>query len=693
MSILQYTNRDAPFIAFGSRLGSRANGIAINFVDDTLFAGTGLHGSAHVRDAATPANNFYGSPADLLTYTTPTVKMVRGSDGLYRYQKHNLFLNSGAPVTQNVTTLTNATYQVLVTGAGTVTLTNAGTGVASAGSPVSFTAGSGLLTCTVAGGPTTVQVVRTPVDAGYVATAGATKFELPYEWDEYGNPLGILVEDQRVNIALWASDLTNAVWVKTNITAAKTATGITGVVNSATTITATGANGTALQTITSASAARITYCWIKRRTGTGVVEMTQDNGSTWAAVTVTADWTRVAIASATLANPIVGLRLVTSGDAVDVDFFQHVAASIVSSPIRTFAITATRTGDNISLLATAFPTSATAMTMGGQFETSKQANGARAMEILAATTANAAFFTVATANTSFNVTDVSVAQTLLTNTPYAAGDFLRISASAAANDFRCYRDGIPSSVNPDTSGTFFTSPIAKLAIGSAGAGTSTLEGHIKEVFYFPETSTNDELAELNTPVNATEIAQSIHLLGDSFLNGEGMLLYVANALEDKARSVSKDGVGGSSIAAQKIRFDATPWYYDHVLVIMDGGSSDTLVEAQTAIQAELAHLTHERWLFIEGGYTPGQDEIGMPARTVIDSIHNWIIATYPTHYVPTLTIMQTYSDGSPGDIAAVAAGLWPTSQTSDGLHPTTGVGSGQEHLSQIIVDAINNLDW
>ncbi|PAQ06773.1 hypothetical protein, partial [Mesorhizobium temperatum] len=107
-----------------------------------------------------------------------------------------------------------------------------------------------------------------------------------------------------------------------------------------------------------------------------------------------------------------------------------------------------------------------------------------------------------------------------------------------------------------------------------------------------------------------------------------------------------------------------------------------------------AHLTHDRWLYIENGYSPGTDETGMPARLVQDSIHAWLIATYPTHYVPTLAIMQTYSLGDAPDNAAVAAGLWPTSQTSDGLHPsTTTPPNGQTHLSQIIVDAINARGW
>ncbi|MER9092221.1 hypothetical protein NKI34_14060 [Mesorhizobium sp. M0700] len=265
-----------------------------------------------------------------------------------------------------------------------------------------------------------------------------------------------------------------------------------------------------------------------------------------------------------------------------------------------------------------------------------------------------------------------------------------MAASASANDFRSYHDGLPATNNPDTAGTFFTAPIAKLAIGGRGDGINNLEGHVKEVFYFPSASTNDELAALNTPVGPVEKAQSIHLLGDSFLNGEGILLKIARDLNNKVRSVSKDGVGGSSLGAQRTRFNATPWYYDHILIIVDGGLSDSLATAQSAIPEEISRLTHDRWLYIENGYSPGIDETGMPERLVQDSIHEWLIATYPTHYVPTLAIMQTYSDGSPSDVAAVAAGLWPTSQTTDGLHPG---GTGQIHLSEIIIDAVNARGW
>src|SRR5690606_38886653 len=49
-------------------------GLAIDFTDL----------SAVVRDLGTPENNFVGDPNDLLTYTNPSVKWIRGKNGLYQ---------------------------------------------------------------------------------------------------------------------------------------------------------------------------------------------------------------------------------------------------------------------------------------------------------------------------------------------------------------------------------------------------------------------------------------------------------------------------------------------------------------------------------------------------------------------------------------------------------------------------------
>jgi hypothetical protein len=155
---------------------------------------------------------------------------------------------------------------------------------------------------------------------------------------------GLLVEGARTNRALHSRDLTQAAWTATNVTVARDQVGIDGTANSACSLTATAGNGTVLQAVTHASTARYFSVWIKRITGTGTVEVTLDNGSTWTAVTVTSAYTRVG-ATQTLADPTFGVRLVTDTDAVAVDFAQLEDGAFPSSPIATAGSSATRAAD------------------------------------------------------------------------------------------------------------------------------------------------------------------------------------------------------------------------------------------------------------------------------------------------------------------------------------------------------------
>ena len=164
---------------------------------------------------------------------------------------------------------------------------------------------------------------------------------------------GLLLEGSRTNVVLHNRDLTNAAWVKTGgggVTAAKDQTGIDGVANSASRITATGANGTCLQSITLASSQRLQSCFIKRLVGTGNIDMTTDNGSTWTTLTVTSAWTRVKIPAQTLANPIVGFRIVTNADSVAIDYVQNETGAFESSPIAVTTTAVTRAADAPGIL-------------------------------------------------------------------------------------------------------------------------------------------------------------------------------------------------------------------------------------------------------------------------------------------------------------------------------------------------------
>lgn len=144
-----------------------------------------------------------------------------------------------------------------------------------------------------------------------------------------------LVEAARINVVLWNRDLTNAAWTKVSVTPVKDQVGIDGVAASASRITATGANGTCLQAITLGSSARYQTAYVKRLVGSGVINMTLDNGATWTAIVPTAAWTRVTIPTQTLANPTVGFRIVTNGDSIAVDYVQNETGLFPTSAIAT----------------------------------------------------------------------------------------------------------------------------------------------------------------------------------------------------------------------------------------------------------------------------------------------------------------------------------------------------------------------
>lgn len=160
---------------------------------------------------------------------------------------------------------------------------------------------------------------------------------------------GLLREMARTNVVLYNRDLSNAAWTKSaSMSAVQDQTGIDSVANSASSLTASDANQTCLQAITLASSARAQSAWVKRISGAGTIEMTMDNGSTWTAITVTGSWTKVEIPTQTLANPTVGFRIVTSGDAIAVDFVQNENGTTSTSSIHTTSAAVARAADTLT---------------------------------------------------------------------------------------------------------------------------------------------------------------------------------------------------------------------------------------------------------------------------------------------------------------------------------------------------------
>ena len=120
----------------------------------------------------------------------------------------------------------------------------------------------------------------------------------------------------RYNQLTYSEQFDNADWVKTSVTpSSNTDTAPDGTLT-ADTLAATGANGTALQSFTALAASYIFSVWLKRKTGTGNIDITAGSG-TYVTQTVTSTWTRFTVTQTlTAGSRSPGIRIVTNGDEV-----------------------------------------------------------------------------------------------------------------------------------------------------------------------------------------------------------------------------------------------------------------------------------------------------------------------------------------------------------------------------------------
>ena len=149
-----------------------------------------------------------------------------------------------------------------------------------------------------------------------------------YDTDRSGNPISTSGSYPLVGYVPWEAR-TNLVWPSEDLTSVRYVSGGGGIAvvadqavapdgtTTADQLTASGANGTLIQDLgVIASTAQCFSLHLKRKTGTGNIDITLDGGATWTTQTINSTtWTRCE-KTQTLANPDVGIRIVTSGDAV-----------------------------------------------------------------------------------------------------------------------------------------------------------------------------------------------------------------------------------------------------------------------------------------------------------------------------------------------------------------------------------------
>jgi hypothetical protein len=304
------------------------------------------------------------------------------------------------------------------------------------------------------------------------------------EYDASGNCLGLLMEAARTNLGLYSNDATNAAWAKTNMTADKTATGPDGVSLSASTIIATSGNATCLQSITSASAQRTFSIWLKRLAGTGNIDLTVDNGSTWTTKTITSSWAKYSITQSAVTNPIFGIRIVTSADGVCFWGAQLESAAFASSTIPTTTTSVARTVDIATrVLSSEFSATAGSVAVVGTASGGQDAGAGQHVISFDDNTAaeRMRFFRLLGSDTAeFRVADNNVTQAGLTGT-FANNTLYRAAMAWAANDFAFSFNG--AAVSTDASGTLPT--VTRVHLGGYAGGADPGYCHIRKVDYWP----------------------------------------------------------------------------------------------------------------------------------------------------------------------------------------------------------------
>ena len=204
--------------------------------------------------------------------------------------------------------------------------------------------------------PTTTAAITNYIPVLLSAPAGVARFDCD---PLTGKSLGLLIEESRTNLLNFSSSFATSGgsqnnWADTNITRTAAAFVAPDSTQGGIQFTASAANATVISTAAvGTSLARTFSVWLKRISGTGVINYTLDNGATWIAQTITPTVTRYTF-TATTANQQVGFQIVTAGDGIGIWGAQLEAGSFATSYIPTVASTVTRAADSASMTGTNF---------------------------------------------------------------------------------------------------------------------------------------------------------------------------------------------------------------------------------------------------------------------------------------------------------------------------------------------------
>jgi hypothetical protein len=205
----------------------------------------------------------------------------------------------------------------------------------------------------------------------------------------------------------------------------------------------------------------------------------------------------VSIAAATVTNPIVGLRIVTSGDAVDVMLMQQEVGSFITSVIPTLGSTVTRAADNISLATSAMPFSSSVGTAMIAYD---RIGFTSAGNVGFAFTSSSGLWRGAQISDDDELVYIrdgsssGISGVVLTPANLSTETLYKGAYAFAVNDVAAVRNGGTPLTGATFAGITFT---GTLQIGSLG-GSNVMNGRIKQLLYVPRRMSNAELQAITT---------------------------------------------------------------------------------------------------------------------------------------------------------------------------------------------------
>jgi hypothetical protein len=340
-------------------------------------------------------------------------------------------------------------------------------------------------------------------------------------------PKGFLIEEQRVNLFLYSAEFDNAAWTKTNSTITANATtapdgtlaGDKHVPNLGATLGPGASETRVYQSPSATSGTSYTYTIYAKAgeyneiefailtTPTSVARFSLTSGTvisgTGASITPAGNgWYRCAITLVATATGALQTRwsaedsVALVGDGTSGIFVwgaQFEAGAFATSYIPTVASTVTRAADSAAITGANFPpwynyNEGSIVVSGDSFRGT--AGSARNFQFDDGTSAN----NIRAAGQSvLQVVDASVVQASLGPTPLIPfdGTVYKFASAYRLNDFASVTTG---AVATDTSGTVPVA-ITQLSLGS-GSGTNYLNGHLRNITYYPTRLTDAQLQAL-----------------------------------------------------------------------------------------------------------------------------------------------------------------------------------------------------